>query len=116
MGIHAAMFGVLAQVFKKDLVDPHGKPANRRKTYERIFLFFKSALFTEASEIIYNGCATSMVEILEHTFPEMLEPNPMLAPTAHEDLSKVFLEPLFEILRTPGSSKNVNTAACYCLR
>ena len=118
MGIHAAMFGVLAQVFKKDLVDPHGKPANRRKTYERIFAFFNSALFTEASEIIYNGCATSMVEILEHTFPELLESNPMIAAanSGGSDVAKVFLDPLFDILKTPGTSKNANAAACYCLR
>ena len=32
------------------------------------------------------------------------------------DVNKVFLDPLFEILKTPGTSKNANAAACFCLR
>ena len=51
--------------------------------------FFKTVLFSEANEMIYKGCATSMTEILESTFPEMLEPD------ASADFNTVFLEPLF---------------------
>ena len=51
-----------------------------------------------------------MTEILESTFPEMLEPD------ASEDFNKVFMEPLFSILREKGTNKNANAAACYCLR
>ena len=87
MGLHAAMFGVLANAYKKDLVAPADR--TRRKTYERILSFFTGVLFSESSEIIYNGCAASMTEILEFTFPEMLEPE------ASADFTAVFLEPLF---------------------
>ena len=105
------MFGVLSNAYKKDLVYPTDK--TRRKTYERILSFFTGVLFAEASEIIYNGCAASMTEILEFTFPELLEPD------AYADFVQVFLEPLFQILRHEkgaSTSKNANAAACYCLR
>ena len=116
IALHAAMFGVLSQVFMKDLVDPLDKPANRRRTYERIFTFFSGSLFSESSDTIYKGCGTSMTEILESTFPEMLEQNPMIEPTAHEDFIKVFLEPLWQILREKGKNKNMKLASCFCLR
>ena len=51
-----------------------------------------------------------MNEILECTFPEYLED------PSCQDLSKVFLDPLFQILRDRGTSKNANAAACFCLR
>lgn len=51
-----------------------------------------------------------MNEILECTFPEYLED-----PTC-QDLTKVFLDPLFELLRHKGTNKNAAAAACYCLR
>jgi hypothetical protein len=36
MGFHAAMFGYLASIFKKEMVDSIDKPASRKKTLERI--------------------------------------------------------------------------------
>ena len=51
-----------------------------------------------------------MTEILESTFPELTEPD------ASEEFNKVFMEPLFAILKEKGTNKNANAAACFCLR
>ena len=110
LGLHANLFGFLSKKFEKDLVDPIDSPSTRRKTYARILRFFTEVLFLEANVTIYKGCVTSMNEILECTFPEYLED------PSCQDLTKVFLEPLFQILRDRGTLKNANAAACFCLR
>ena len=71
--LHAALFGYLAEKFKKTLVDPLDKPASNRKTCDRILSFLIGTFFNEASEEIAKGCAISMKELLEHVFPEYLE-------------------------------------------
>ena len=72
--LHAALFGYLGEKFKKTLIDPVDKPASCKKTYERIQSFLTGTFFNESSEEIARGCALSMKEILEHVFPEYLEP------------------------------------------
>lgn len=72
MAFHAAMFGYLAQCFKKDLVDSLDKPPNRKRTLVRIFDFLVKHFFIHPSDEVANGCATSLIEILENTFPEYL--------------------------------------------
>ena len=52
--------------------------------------------FNEASEEIAKGCAISMKEILEHVFPEYLEP------ANSAQLDTVFLKPLLDILNGTG--------------
>ena len=74
MGFHAAMFGYLARIFKNGLVDPLDKPSTRKKTFERIFNFMVNTFFNQADksqEVISNGCAISIIEIIENVFSEL---------------------------------------------
>lgn len=80
VAFHASMFGFLAKSFKQNFVDPLDKPARRQKTYERVQNFLIQHMFTQGlqgqdKEIIDNGCAISMIEILTSVFPELLEPS-----------------------------------------
>lgn len=108
--LHAALFGYLGTKFNKHLVDPIDKPASCRKTFERILNFFIGSFFNEASEEIARGCAISMQEILEHVFPEYLEPD------RSADLHAAFFQPLLAILRGTGQNKNAVGSASFCLR
>ena len=55
------------------MVDPLDKIPTRLKTYHRIFEFFRLTMFQQQnSEVVNNGCALSMVEILVNVFPEYL--------------------------------------------
>lgn len=65
MALHAAMFGYLAQKFQKNLIDSLDKAPNRNNTYKRIFKSLVSLFFTQPYDEVANGCATSMIEILE---------------------------------------------------
>jgi len=94
--LHAALFGYMGEKFKKTLIDPLIKPASCRKTYEHILSFLMGSFFNESSEEIAKGCAISMKEILEHVFPEYLEPENF------ESLNTVFLKPLLAILQGTG--------------
>jgi hypothetical protein len=71
-GFHAAMFGYLARIFKKDMVDSLDKPASRKKTLERIVQSMIGNFFTLGNDTISNGCAISLIDIMENVFPEML--------------------------------------------
>ena len=111
MGFHASMFGFLAKEFGKDMVDPLDKPGTRVKTYCRIFEFLSSVMFMKQGEVVDNGCSMSMIEILNHVFPEYLQ-----EVNAHK-LETQFLNPLLEILKpTGGNSKMQECSAVYCLR
>ena len=94
--LHAALFGYLSKQFKKSLQDPIDNPASRAKTYERILAFMISTFFVEPSQEIAQGCAISMKEILNFTFPELLDTENF------DKLNKIFFEPLFAILRGTG--------------
>ena len=72
MALHAAMFGYLATQFKKNLIDPLDKTPSRDKTYRRIFKSLVNEFFSQPYDEVANGCATSIIEILEQTFPEYL--------------------------------------------
>lgn len=54
---HASLYGELAKVFKKDLVDPLDKPANRKETYKRIRTFMIENMFSYEWSNINESCA-----------------------------------------------------------
>ena len=64
MAFHAAMFGYLATMFKKNMIDPLDKAPNRNRTYKRIFKSLVDMFFIQPYDEVANGCATSMIEIL----------------------------------------------------
>lgn len=101
VAFHASMFGQIAKQFKLNFVDPLDKPARRSKTYERVFVFFKDNLFTQnlgqEKEIIDNGCAISMIEILTNVFPELLDPSQEPAFVSH------FVQPLLHLIQGPST-------------
>lgn len=103
------MFGYLAQCFKKDLVDPLDKPPNRRRTLARIFEFLVKYFFIQPSDEVANGCATSLIEILENTFPEYLTIDYNLS------IMKEFIKPILKLVSATGANAQVS-AACFCLR
>lgn len=80
------MFGDLAKVFKKGMVDTIDKPAKRSKTFDRIQQFLIKNMFV-FGDVVANGCGYAMTEILEHVFPEYLS-------TEKERLIPVFIDPL----------------------
>ena len=92
------MFGCLSTVFRKNLVDSLDKTPTRKKTYARILSFLISSFFSYPHDEVANGCTTSMIEILEYTFPEMLDPNNSQA------LLDTFIDPLIKLL--PGGAAN----------
>jgi hypothetical protein len=94
MAFHAAMFGYLATMFKKNMIDNLDKAPSRDRTYKRIFKALVSLFFIQPYDEVANGCATSMIEILEQTFPELLE--------AEYNLTMIesFIEPLLKLI--PG--------------
>jgi hypothetical protein len=53
---------------------------------------FTQGLQGQDKEIIDNGCAISMIEILTNVFPEFLEPS------AESNLTSMFLTPLLNLL------------------
>lgn len=68
-------------------------------------------MFAKNGEVVTNGCSMSIIEILNHVFPEylMLENSPKL--------QKVFINPLLEIVQPKGgNSQAQQQSACYCLR
>ena len=87
--LHASLFGMLAGVFKSELIDPLDKPPSKRKTFDRILTFLTSVFFNETAEKIQSACAISIIEILENVFPVYLD----LANS--EKLQDVFFGPLF---------------------
>ena len=108
--LHAALFGYLSKQFKKSMQDPLDKPASRIKTYERIYQFMSTTFFVEPSQEIAQGCAISMKEIINFTFPELLDAENF------DKLITIFFEPLFAILRGTGQNKNAVASASFCLR
>lgn len=72
LGLHASLFGELAQICKKDMIDPIDKVPNRRKTFESILRFMIGTFFSEGSDVVANGCFISIAEIMEEVFPEQL--------------------------------------------
>ena len=73
------------------MIDPIDKPGKRTKTFERIQNFLIKHMFIHGIEVVDNGCAISMIEILENVFPEMLtsEGNAKILP--------IFIEPLLAL-------------------
>jgi len=51
------LYGELAKVFKKELVDPLDKPANRKETYKRIRTFMIENIFSYEWPNINESCA-----------------------------------------------------------
>ena len=97
VAFHASMFGQLAKNFKQNFVDPLDKPGKRTKTFERVLSFFTQHVFThrivgQDKEIVDNGCAISMIEILTHVFPEFLQP------AEEQNLTSHFITPLLMLL------------------
>lgn len=110
MALHAAMFGYLSTVFKKSLIDPLDRAPNRDKTYKKIFKCLKDMFFIQPYDEVANGCATSMIEILQCTFPEFAESDYNLT------MIESFIQPLLDLL-PGGKANNYQTnAACFCLR
>lgn len=115
VAFHASMFGQLAKHFKQNFVDPLDKPGKRTKTYERVLSFFTQHVFThrivgQDKEIVDNGCAISMIEILTHVFPEFLQP------TEEPNLTSHFITPLLMLLQPGKAARQQETSACFCLR
>jgi hypothetical protein len=76
MGFHAAMFGYLARVFKKDMLYSLDRPPTHRRTFDRIFNFMKNTFFNQVAkghEVISNGCAVAIIEIIENVFSDLIE-------------------------------------------
>lgn len=112
MALHAAMFGFLSQQFKRNMVDILDKKPTRKSTFNRILKSLVDLFFVQPFDEVANGCATSIIEILENTFPEMLEPDQTQA------LMNLFINPLLDLLPGRVGSGNVlqTNAACFCLR
>lgn len=112
LGFHASMFGFLAKMNGKQMVDPLDKPATRLKTLKRIEEFLFSAMFTKGSEVVDNGCSMSIIEIIQHVFPEFLTEDKV------SNLTSFFIKPLLEIVnpKVIGNTINQQLASCYCLR
>jgi hypothetical protein len=108
--LHASMFGVLADAFKTNMVDPKDKPATKRKTYDRILGFMTSVFFNDTAEKIHNACAISIIEIIENTFPEYLDP------LNADKLQLVFFAPLLRFIQEGGNSKNVVASSGFCIK
>jgi len=75
LGLHSALFGLLARNLEKNLSEDN----DRKKSYARIFTFMKLCLFDhsdkekfseEAGEIVKHSCAKSIIIIMDYTFPE----------------------------------------------
>ena len=108
---HAAMFAVLAEIFKTGLIDSQdGSVPTRKKAYVRIFNFMTKFFFNETHEKIQDACALSIVELLENVFPELLDP------LKSDELHAVFLRPLFQCVHGGGVSLTQVSAASHCLR
>lgn len=60
------MFGFLAKMFGPGMIDPLDKPASRLKTFQRIYDYLHTEMFSKGSEIVDNGCSMSMIEMLQH--------------------------------------------------
>jgi hypothetical protein len=102
VSFHASMFGHMAKCFQTKFMDPLDKPARRSKTYERIQQFFIQHIFTQNvgndKEIIDNGCAISMNEVLEYVFPELL------SDFSHEQtFISLFIQPMLNLLKGNSS-------------
>ena len=69
--MHAAMFGYLAKIYKENLVNPLDK--TREKTYERIMKYMVDAFFGYGEDLVANGCAISMIEVIDNCFPELAD-------------------------------------------
>lgn len=108
LAMHAAMFGYLSKQFEKNMVDSLDKAPTRDRTFKRIFKALVDLFFVHPYEDVANGCAVSIIEILLHTFPELL--------TADFNLTMIdsFIEPLLKLLPV-GNSVQLNSAS-YCLR
>ena len=70
--LHASLFGELAKVYKTRFVEPFDRPRTSEKLYERIIKFMVADIFITGQQVAYNGCGSSMTDILEHSFPELL--------------------------------------------
>jgi hypothetical protein len=77
------------------MVDPLDKTGRRASTYKRIFDYLSGEMFNKDHEVVHNGCAISMIEILENVFPEQLQPE------GFENLFKTFIAPLLALF-APG--------------
>ena len=108
--LHASMFGVLADQFKTNMVYPVDKPPSKRKTYDRILGFMASVFFNDTAEKIHNACAISIIEILENTFPEYLDP------LKADKLQLVFFAPLLRYIQEGGNSKNVVASSAFVIK
>jgi len=76
------------------MVDSLDKAPSRVRTYNRILKSLVDLFFKHPYDEVANGCATSIIEIIENTFPEML--------TLEYNLTMIetFIEPLLKMV--PG--------------
>jgi hypothetical protein len=73
MGYHAAMFGYLARIVKKGLMDTLDQMPSLKKTLDRIFNCMVDTFFMQGNDIVSNGCAISIIDIMENVFGEYLD-------------------------------------------
>lgn len=71
--LFASLFGELAKVYKTKFIEPFDRPRISEKLYDRIVKFMVSDIFITGQQVAYNGCASSMIDILEYSFPELLD-------------------------------------------
>lgn len=100
-------------MFKQNLVDLKDKPASRQRTYERIQKYMIHNMFTLDSDDVEQACARSMIEILECTFPDLVnkeQPN-------DEKISfiPIFLTPLLNLMTSTSSQNFQNAGASRCV-
>lgn len=71
--MHASMFGYLARTYKENLVNPIDR--TREKTYDKMVKYMVDAFFGYGEDLVSNGCAISMIEVMDNCFPELADEN-----------------------------------------
>jgi hypothetical protein len=65
-------------------------------------------IFIAGQQVAYNGCGSSMIDIIVHTFPELLESQNW------QTLFTQFIHPMLAQMEK-GTTKTVVQGACFCL-
>lgn len=68
-----------------------------------------SDIFVSGQEVVYNGCGSTMIDILVNTFPELLDQQDW------ENIHLLFVHPLLTLLEKGKATKPVFLGASFCL-
>jgi hypothetical protein len=116
MGYHAAMFGYLARIVQKGLMDTLDQMPSLKKTLDRIFTCIIDTFFVQGNDIVSNGCAISIIDLMENVFGEYLECEDQELYKCNF-LLKTFFTPFLNIIQGGvGSTHAQVKSACFVLR